>query len=337
MFKWILTFIAACLYYSGLVQLACWWKRRQGPYLVILNYHRAANRGELRDHLRYLRRHYRVLHLDAALDELYTPDKNKQARTDQRVPIVVTLDDGYHDNYTHGLVAASELQVPITIFLIPGYIDSGERFWWLEADYLVSHTQIKEATLEGQVYHLNSQDEREGLIKLINGRVRNATSVAERENFVRLAREALGHPTLVTAEDKLALPITWEEALEMDRSEWISFGAHTMHHPILGYLTDPAEAEYEVSESRSALEQRLGHAPRSFAYPVGWLDHAGLHGVRAAHKTGFDWAVTTVYGFNTPETDPYLLRRIEVDVDEHWLMLAAKASGLWIFFTDRLR
>jgi hypothetical protein len=42
---------------------------------------------------------------------------------------------------------------------------------------------------------------------------------------------------------------------------------------------------------------------------------------------GYDWAVTTVYGFNTAQTDPYLLRRIEVDVDQHWLVLAAKASG----------
>lgn len=331
--KRILTFIAACFYYSGLISLAYWWKRRQGPYLVILNYHRAKENGELRDHLLYLRRHYRVLHLDAALDELYLPNKNRRARTDRRAPIVVTLDDGYYDNYTHGLTAAAELQVPITIFLIPGYIDSGERFWWLEADYLLTHTQVSEATLEGQAYHLNNASERAALAQLINSRVRNAASVAEREEFIRLARQALGNPTQITAEDKLALPITWEEALEMDKSEWVSFGAHTMHHPILGYLADPVETAYEVHEGHTVLEQRLGHPLRSFAYPVGWLDQAGYYGVRAAHETGFDWAVTTVYGFNTPDTDPYLLYRIEIDVHEHWLMLAAKASGVWDHFT----
>jgi hypothetical protein len=85
------------------------------------------------------------------------------------------------------------------------------------------------------------------------------------------------------------------------------------------------------------LEQRLGHPLRSFAYPVGWLDQAGYYGVRAVHESGFDWAVTTVYGFNTPETDPYLLRRIEIDVNEHWLILAAKASGFWDSFTNLIR
>lgn len=336
--KRILTFLAACFYYSGLVQLAYWWKRRRGPYVVILNYHRAREEGgNLKDHLLYLRRHYRVMHLDTALDELYTPNKNKPARTDRRVPIVITLDDGYYDNYTHGLTAASEQQVPMTIFLVPGYLDSGERFWWLEADYLLSHTQVQEARLEEQTYHLANPGEREALAKLINSRVRHAASVAEREDFIRLARQALGNLTQITAEDKFSLPMTWEQALEMDRSEWISFGAHTMHHPILGYLADPEEAAYEVHESRVVLEQRLGHPLRSFAYPVGWLDQAGYHGVRAVHETGFDWAVTTVYGFNTPETDPYLLRRIEIDVHEHWLMLAAKASGIWAIFTDLIR
>ncbi|HEY0755332.1 MAG TPA: polysaccharide deacetylase family protein [Ktedonobacteraceae bacterium] len=335
--KRILTFLAACFYYSGLVGLAYWLKRRQGPYLVILNYHRAAENGELRDHLLYLRRHYRVMHLDAALDELYSPNKNRHARTDRRAPIVVTLDDGYYDNYTHGLAAAGELQTPITIFLIPGYIDSGARFWWLEAGYLLAHTRVSEATIVGQLYRLNNPAERQALAQLIAGRVRNAASVAEREDFIQQVRQALGNPTELTEEDRLALPITWEQALEMDKSEWISFGVHTMHHPILGYLSNPEEAAYEVHTSHVVLEQRLGHPLRSFAYPVGWLDQAGYYGVRAVHESGFAWAVTTVYGFNTPETDPYLLRRIEIDVHEHWLMLAAKASGVWALFTDAVR
>jgi hypothetical protein len=60
--KRILMFIAACFYYSGLVRLARWWIRRSGQRLVILNYH-CATGGDLR-------RHYRILHLEAALEEL---------------------------------------------------------------------------------------------------------------------------------------------------------------------------------------------------------------------------------------------------------------------------
>ena len=66
--KRILIWLAAFFYYTGIIRLAYWRKRRQGPYLTILNYHQAAEGGELRDHLRYLRRHYRVMHLDDALE-----------------------------------------------------------------------------------------------------------------------------------------------------------------------------------------------------------------------------------------------------------------------------
>src|SRR6266536_3039181 len=94
--------VAACLYYSGLVKLALWWMQRSGPHLIILNYHRAAG-GNLRRQLLYLRRHYRIMHLEDALEEYYLTRKEKKQRGDRRIPLVLTFDDGYHDNYTHGL------------------------------------------------------------------------------------------------------------------------------------------------------------------------------------------------------------------------------------------
>src|SRR5947209_18402516 len=120
-------FVAACFYYSGLLKLARWWTQRSGPRLIILTYHRASG-GELRYHLLYLRRHYRMLHLEEALEELYTSSKDEKYKCDRRTMLVLTFDDGYRDNYTRGFALAQELQVPITIFLIPGYIESGNSF-----------------------------------------------------------------------------------------------------------------------------------------------------------------------------------------------------------------
>ena len=51
----MLTIVAACLYYSGLVALGRWLIQRQGPQLIILNYH-AVTGGNLRQHLLYFRR-----------------------------------------------------------------------------------------------------------------------------------------------------------------------------------------------------------------------------------------------------------------------------------------
>ena len=59
---------AAFFYYSGLVALARWLKRHSDPCLIVLNYHSAVG-GDLRKHLSYLRRHYRMLHLEEGLEE----------------------------------------------------------------------------------------------------------------------------------------------------------------------------------------------------------------------------------------------------------------------------
>ena len=334
MYKRLEILIAACFYYSGLVKLARLWTRRLGQRLVILSYHRATG-GDLRRHLLYLRRHYRVLHLEPALEELYAPYKSGAQRRDRRTPLVLTFDDGYRDSFTHAFALARELQVPLTIFLVPGYIESGSRFWWQEGDHLVRNAQAGEATIEGCTYHLQKLDERKALAQAIFARVFHARSVTEREEFLVATRKALAESSPVIAEEEASAtsPLTWAEVREMEESGWVSFGAHTMHHPILAYLTDPAEAKYEVTGCRKVLERQLGHPVRTFAYPVGKLEHIGEKGLRAVQQAKYAWALTTMHGFNTSATDPYLLRRIVVDVDQHWLSVAAKASGVWDFFS----
>lgn len=327
--------IAACFYYSGLVKLVRWWTQRSGQCLIILNYHRASG-GDLRSHLLYLRRYYRILPLETALEELYVPRERKQMR-DRHTPLVLTFDDGYRDNYTHAFAQACELQIPITVFLIPGYIESGNRFWWLESNHLTLHAQVDKATIEGCIYHLNQQVEREALAQAIYTRVCRATSVAEREAFLTSIHEALVVTSSVTTEEKLALPLKWSEVQEMEKSGWVSFGAHTMHHPVLAYLADPAELRFEVEECRRRLEQQLGHPVRSFAYPLGKPEHIGGNGLRAVQQAGYDWAVTTIPGFNTPHSDPFLLRRFYVNPNQHWLVMAAEVAGIWGFFSRLLR
>ncbi len=324
--------IAACFYYSGLVKLARWWRRRSGPCLIILNYHRASG-GDLRRHLLYLRRYYRMLHLEEALEELYAPPGERVRGRDRRTPLVLTLDDGYLDNYTHGFALALELQVPITIFLIPGYIENGHYFWWLEPERMVHRAQVANVTIEGHGYNLKQAEERASLAQAIAARLRHARSVAERENFLASVREMLAVPLPVPVEDELIRPLTWAEVRKMEESGWVSFGGHTMNHPILAYLSCPEEVAREVAECGSVLAQRLGHPVRTFAYPVGRPEHLGEVPLQAVREAGYSWAVTTTNGVATPQDDPFQLRRVLGDVTRHWLVMAAEVSGVWHFFS----
>ena len=324
-------FVAACFYYCGLVRLARWLRQLSGPHLIILKYHRASS-GDLRRHLLYLRQHYRMLPLEEALEELYSAHEGWKRRRDRRSPLVLTFDDGYYDNYTHAFALARELHIPITIFLVPGYIESGEHFWWVQPRHLVRHAQVHKVALEGHCYHLERADERELLAQTIETCLCRARTVAEREDFLAHVRTLLAVPSSVTFEEAVR-PLTWDEVREMMESGRVSFGGHTMHHPILAFLSSPDEVRREIAECRFVLERQLGHAVRTLSYPIGSLDHIGAVALQAVDEAGYNWAVTTTRGINRPTDDPHMLRRVPGDVSRHWLVMAAEVSGIWHYFS----
>lgn len=324
--------VAACFYYSGLVKFARWRMRRLGQRLVILNYHRASG-GDLRRHLQYLCHHYRMMHLEEALEELYGICDQKKQGHDRRTPLVLTFDDGYYDMYAHGLALARELQIPITIFLIPGYVESGKNFWWREGERLAHLAQVDNVSIEGHSFCLKQKADRGLLAQAIDMHLRHSRSVEERDAFLRDVLHILAVPSKVSGEEEAVRPLNWIEVREMEESGWVSFGGHTMNHPILAYLESPEEVRREVHECRDVLEQKLGHPVRTFAYPVGGDEHIGQEALKAVREAGYDWAVTTTNGICSHDNDPFQLPRVLGDVSRSWLVMAAEVSGVWHFFS----
>jgi hypothetical protein len=162
-------------------------------------------------------------------------------------------------------------------------------------------------------------------------RVLHAKSVAEREAFLKEVRGVLAVPSTVDLGGEKVL--SWKEVREMEESGWVSFGAHTMHHPVLAYLVNPEEVEREICECRGVIDRQLGHTVRMFAYPLGRPEHIGAVAPGAVREAGYAWAVTTSFGINTPQSDPLRLQRIAGDVRWHWLLLAADTTGMRQFFS----
>jgi peptidoglycan/xylan/chitin deacetylase (PgdA/CDA1 family) len=117
--------------------------------------------------------------------------------------------------------------------------------------------------------------------------------------------------------------LTWDEILELDRLGTLRFAAHTLTHPHLPAVAD-AEARREILESRQELERRLGRPVVAFCYP------AGLFGARERAlviDAGYRYAVSCEPGVNLPETDPFALRRIQIDPRDRLIDFQAKAFG----------
>jgi peptidoglycan/xylan/chitin deacetylase (PgdA/CDA1 family) len=326
--------LSAGFYYSGIVPLARWWAHRSEPHLTILYYHQAS-KVDLRSHWHYVRRHYRVLPLETALAELQELQAESQQGVqskDRRPLVALTFDDGYYDNYTHAFPLARELQLPITIFLITGHMESGKSFWW--TNRLIRHARKDQVTYEERTYQLSDQEECKALAQVIDERYSTIAAAEERAKFVASLYMLLDVPSSVVLKEEPTPLLSWEQVHEMEASGLVTFGGHTMHHPDLGSLVDHAEIEREVAECRTVLEQRLGHPVKSFAYPFG---STGEYGPQAVEQAGYEWAATVKPGINTCRSNPYLLLRRNMDGPKHWLVVAAETAGIWGFFSQLKR
>lgn len=95
--------------------------------------------------------------------------------------------------------------------------------------------------------------------------------------------------------------LTWDMIRELDGSGLIEVGSHTVDHPELPALSD-AQARAEIIDSKTALEQRLGHPVIAFSYPSG---HYGQREVDDVRQAGYRCAVTTRGAFSRA-ADPAL-------------------------------
>jgi peptidoglycan/xylan/chitin deacetylase (PgdA/CDA1 family) len=104
--------------------------------------------------------------------------------------------------------------------------------------------------------------------------------------------------------------LTWEQLAEIS-ARGIECGAHSQRHPQLDLLA-PATAQEEIVGSKRILEDRLGKAVLSFAYPFGYHNAAVRRQVRAA---GYTSACAVAYRMSSMTDDPFMLGRLLIDGD----------------------
>ena len=106
--------------------------------------------------------------------------------------------------------------------------------------------------------------------------------------------------------------MTWDQIRELYHNG-ISIGAHTLSHRSLTTLALD-EVRHELVESKVRLEQQLGQPVRFFAYPFGALRDINRDIVQLVAESGYAAAVTSLSGTNGRHTNPYALRRTEIEV-----------------------
>ncbi len=133
--------------------------------------------------------------------------------------------------------------------------------------------------------------------------------------------------------------LTWAEVRELS-DQGIVFGSHTVTHPQLRELSASAIDE-EIASSKKTIEQRLGCAVDSFAYPFAFpqSDAEFRANVRESLRlAGYQNGVCTIVGRSTGESDPFFMERLPVNSSDDVALFGAKLAGAydWIATPQRL-
>jgi peptidoglycan/xylan/chitin deacetylase (PgdA/CDA1 family) len=109
------------------------FRRLYGDYGTIVAFHRVDDRypqnpisikeTKFRAVCLFLRDHFQVVSLARFLDDL-------EAGRSIREKLVITLDDGYRDNYHRAAPVLSDLGLPATFFVTTGFIGTDRVPWW---------------------------------------------------------------------------------------------------------------------------------------------------------------------------------------------------------------
>ena len=102
--------------------------------------------------------------------------------------------------------------------------------------------------------------------------------------------------------------LPWADIKEMQKSQLVSFEAHTATHPKLSQLTR-AEARQELAGSKDTLEQKLQTPITTLCYPYGDVNDGVAD---LAQELGYVQAVTTEFGRVRQADNPLRLPRISV-------------------------
>lgn len=293
---------------------------RGQPTLTILAYHRvmptdaldgypfdpeliSATPTQFESQMLYLRRHMNPV----ALSDLQAHLAGKASLPPAAV--AVTFDDGFTDTYRYAFPILKRYSIPATLFLTTGNVDSGAPFWFELVAYLAFRVDPHTLELEGSnqgfpsgptlLERTRSLRQMHEILKGLPNALRADTLARWGRRFAPLiAHGALGH----------SRPITWEQVREMAASG-MQFGSHTVTHPNLTQMGE-AELDWELSESKRVLEERLQSSVDLLAYPIGTASAFNARVTAAAERAGFQLAATYIAGANPlRELKRYELRR----------------------------
>ena len=211
--------------------------------------------------------------------------------------VLITFDDGWRNNKENVATVVNQFKVPITIFTTTDPVEKGDAYWWSYIKVANNRNIIKTSVPT--------------LKKISNGE--RKTVIDKVKNRLLLSPEAL----------------SVDDLKQMNADKYITFGSHTVTHPILTMCTNQ-ESFFEIFESKKKLQLILANTNiDSFAYPNGDFS---IREINYLKNAGYKLAFTTKHSLitkNNITNNIYTLPRFTMLEDASFSENICRMTGVW--------
>lgn len=293
------------------------WLAHRHPVRRVLMLHGVGGvrmtQGDFHRVMSWLKQHYDIVALDAMIRDILggKPAPSGAGRSQ----LAITFDDGLRNQCQIARPVLEQLEIPATIFVCPGLVESGQWMWNHDARARLHRLQ-PEAFAEWTRQVNATSQHTEGVIAWMK-----TLALPDRLRVQSLLRDRT-MDFVPSQEERDAYDLMdWDEVRACDTG-LMAIGSHTMTHPILPTLTMP-EIQRELQDSRDMLEAHLDRAVDVFCFPNGSTDER----VRQVARSIYRAALTTEEGTVPPIVDPIGIPRIPVS--SHLPLLAWRMHRPW--------
>ena len=232
--------------------------------------------------------------------------------------VVITFDDGYRNNYTRAFPILKKYNVPATIFLAAGYIGTCRLLWhdrlsWIlymaatvpDRKRLIRYGLPPEIVDAVERFFISGFPNRINALRVLAAILKGVESEGRKDALDRLAKVC----NVTTWPSEKSRPmLSWEEVRDMSM-HGISFGSHTMSHPVLSAIPI-SEVRKEIAESKKTIEGMIQKPVTTFAYPYGQDEDYTDEVSKILSDEGFRYACSTTAGHEQfPLDSPLALKR----------------------------
>lgn len=273
------------------------------PYHMVTNKHYcffpSISKQLFESQIKHLKKYYHVISLEEIIGRVLKSQSIKRCAA-------ITFDDGFADNYYNAYPILKRNNLPATVFLTTGFIETGEIPWFIKFRYMFMKTKktfLQVVIKEPKSFIMKTDQQRFKASKEIMQYLRK-TPDKERVFWIDWLSEAL---EVKDFSELKGLMLNWEQIREMSQNGF-SFGSHTVNHPVLTQISFE-QAEGEILQSKKLIEKELNKKVMTFAYPFGKNEHYSKEIKTVLIKSGFQCAVSTESGANDKHTDLLELKR----------------------------